>query len=258
MISFDKIVNKMLKKWWKIIFIEDIFEIIDPEFQEKNKNIVSKIIYKLKSQKIIIPIKNGMYVVPKSWDENLNEIDLIEKYYFEFCKKIINKEVWGEYFISGKKALEIHHKNYTIPQKLIVVNRKLNKKIMIWNYQIIFKTITWNKKNLYSALSNFVKNVVVEQINFKVSSLELSLVESALIEDTFEWVSVDLISKTLKKYSKFFDKEIFYKIGKLKYIMAFNRLKELSKNIDIKLYEVFLDIIKQNWWLFIWEGKRGI
>ncbi|MBW7954255.1 hypothetical protein H3C61_00355 [Candidatus Gracilibacteria bacterium] len=258
MISFDKIVNKMLKKGGKIIFLEDIFEIIDPELQERNKSIVSKIIYKLKSQKIIIPIKNGMYVVPKPGDENLNEIDLIEKYYFEFCKKIINKEVGSEYFISGKKSLEIHHKNYTIPQKLIVVNRKINKRILIGNYQIIFKTITGNKKNLYSQLSNFTKTTQIEGINFKISSLELSLIESALIEDTFEGIPIDLLSKTLKKYSKFFDKDLFYKIGKFKYIMAFNRLKELSKNIDKNLYEVFLDIIKQNGGLFIGEGKRGI
>lgn len=31
MLSFDKIVNKMLKNCWKIYFKEDIFEIIDPE-----------------------------------------------------------------------------------------------------------------------------------------------------------------------------------------------------------------------------------
>jgi hypothetical protein len=38
--------------------------------------------------------------------------------------------------------------------------------------------------------------------------------------------------------------------------MSFNRLKEISKNLDKDLYNVFLDIIKKNWWLFIWEGLR--
>lgn len=258
MISFDKIVNKLLKKWWKIIFLTDIFEMIDPEKKEINKSFVSKIIYKLKSQNIIKPLKNGMYVITSKEDEKLNELDLIEKYYFEFSKKIISKEVWSEYFISWKKALEIHHKNYAIPQKLLVINRKINKKIMIWDYQIIFKTITWDKKNLYAKLSHFTKTILIENINFKISCLELALVESALIEDTFEWIPIDLLSKTLKKYEKYFDTEIFYKIWKLKYIMAFNRLKELSKNISPKLYEVFLDIIKQNGGLFIGEGKRGM
>jgi hypothetical protein len=40
--------------------------------------------------------------------------------------------------------------------------------------------------------------------------------------------------------------------------MSFNRLKEISKNIDKNLYDVFLDIIKKNGWLFIWEGLRKI
>jgi hypothetical protein len=39
--------------------------------------------------------------------------------------------------------------------------------------------------------------------------------------------------------------------------MSVNRLKEISKNIDKNLYLIFLDIIKKNWWLFIWEGLRG-
>jgi hypothetical protein len=59
-------------------------------------------------------------------------------------------------------------------------------------------------------------------------------------------VDLELISKAIKKYSKFFNIDNFYYIGSLKYIIAFNRLKEISKNIDKKLYEVFLDIIKKN------------
>jgi hypothetical protein len=40
--------------------------------------------------------------------------------------------------------------------------------------------------------------------------------------------------------------------------MSFNRLKELSRNINPELSKFFLEIIKKNWWLFIWEGLRGI
>jgi hypothetical protein len=54
------------------------------------------------------------------------------------------------------------------------------------------------------------------------------------------------------------NKDIFYKIWKYKFIMSFNRLKEIAKHIDKPLYEIFLDIIKKNGWLFIWEWLRGI
>ena len=65
------------------------------------------------------------------------------------------------------------------------------------------------------------------------------------------------MTKILKKYKNSFNSEIFYKIWENKYIMSFNRLKELSKKVDEWLYMIFLDIVKINWGLFIWEGLRG-
>ena len=97
----------------------------------------------------------------------------------------------------------------------------------------------------------------IEDIKFKVSNLELSLVESCVLSDINEPLNIKLINKILKKYKNNFGIEIFYKIWEYKYIMSFNRLKELSKKIDEWLYTVFLDIVKRNWWLFIWEWLRG-
>ncbi len=261
MLSFNKIVKKLWKKWWKILLKKDLFEIIDPEKKDKFKSYLDKTIYKLKSQKIIIPIKSGVYIIPDKDDLELNQIDLLDKYYLRLLKKYISFNVWSDYYISWKKALEIHMKDFSIPEKIYIVNSKLNKKIKVWSYEIIFKTISWKTEwktiNLYSKVSKFVTKKEIEWIKFKTSCLELSLVESALISDTFEWLDFSLVNKAIKKYSKIFDKEVFKEIWKFKYIMAFNRLKEISRNIDHKLYRLFLDIIKNNWWLFIGEWLRG-
>jgi hypothetical protein len=40
--------------------------------------------------------------------------------------------------------------------------------------------------------------------------------------------------------------------------MSFNRLKELSRNINPELSIFFLETIKKNGWLFIGEGLRGV
>lgn len=262
MISFDKIVKKMLKKWWNIFLKDDIFEILDPELKKEYETKLNKIIYRLKSEKIIIPIRNWVYLVPEKWDENLKEIDLIEKYFFKLLKKYITENCSSDYYISWKKSLEFHLKNFAVPEKIYVVNRNIEKKILIWNYEVIFKKVSSKlndrKINLYSKLSKMVTTLNIEWINFKVSNLELALVENALVIDTLEWVDVNLLNKTIKKYSKYFVKENFYYIWELKFVMAFNRLKELSKNIDNELYLVFLDIIKKNGWLFIGEGLRKI
>lgn len=262
MYNFNKIVNKLSKKWWKIIFKEDIFELIDPEKKPEYEDQVNKVVYKLKSLWVIKNIRNGVYLIPLKEDNELNEIDLIEKYYFQFVKKYITHHVGSEYFISWVKALEMHLKDFSIPEKLIVVNRNLDKKVFLWNYQIIFKTVSWSKEkkwyNLYTKLSQFTKGIDVDDVYLKISNLELALVESALISDSTLWVDISILVKTIKKYSKFFQHETFYAIGELKYIMAFNRLKEISKTLDQKLYLVFLDIIKKNGWLFIGEWLRKI
>lgn len=262
MISFNKIVNKLWNKCGKVIFKNDIFELIDPELKKENNTLINKTIYRLKSEWIIIPVRNWVYIVPLKEDLHLNEVDLIEKYYYSLLKKYISSTTQSTYYISWEKALELNMKNFEIKDKIVVINRSVNKKVKIWNYTIIFKTIVWienNKKlNLYSKLSRFTHNIVYNDIQFRVANLELSLVESGLINDNENGLNISLLTKAIKKYAWVLNHDTFREIAKFKYIMSFNRLKELSRNIDKDLSALFLDIIKQNWWLFIWEGLRGV
>jgi len=264
MLSFDKIVNRLLSKSWKVFFKEDIFDIIDPEKKDKYKSYLNKVIYRLKSEELIISIKAGVYVVPSNEDSMLNKVDLLDKYYMSLLKKYIIYYVWSSYYISWNKSLEFHNKDFSIPEKIFIVTRDLNKKLKVWDYEIIFKTISWktiksnNKKiNLYSKLEQFVVKKEIEWNEFKISCLELSLLESSLISDTLSWLDFNLLNKTIKKYSWVLRTEIFYELWEYKFIMSFNRLKEISKNINKDLYLVFLDIIKKNGWMFIWEWVRG-
>lgn len=251
----------MLKKWWNVIFKDDIFEIIDPERKEKYNNILDKTIYKLRANNIIISLKAWVYIVPSEEDKKMNKIDLVDKYYLKLLKRYISYYVSNDYYISWKKALEFNMKNFEIPEKVFIVNRSLNKKIKVGNYEIVFKTISWRleekKINLYTKLSNFIINKEIDWLSFKISCLELSLVETALVNDVEGWIPLELLIRTIKKYSKVMDEKIFYEIGKFKFVMSFNRLKEISKTIDKNLYNVFLDIIKKNGWLFIGEWLRG-
>lgn len=251
----------MLKNWWKILFKEDIFDLIDPEKKPEYKTILDKIIYRLKAENYIISIKAWVYIVPTSDDLKLNEVDLIDKYYLKLLKKYITYNVWSDYFISWDKSLSIHMKDFSIVEKIFITTRNLNKKIKIANYEIIFKTISWKHDsktiNLYSKFSLFTETKNIDWLDFKVSNLELSLIESALLNNLNEGLNITLLTKAIKKYSKVFNREVFYEIWKYKYIMSFNRLKEISKTIDKWLYEVFLDVIKKNGALFIGEWLRG-
>lgn len=263
MLDFNKIVQRLWTKCWKVIFKDDIFELIDPEKKAIYSTKVDKIIYKLKAMWVIINLRAWVYIIPEQEDKDLNKIDLIDKYYLKLLKKYIIYYVWSSYYITGRKSLEFHMKNFEIPEKIFIVNRNLNKKIKIWNLEIIFKTISWTdslwkKINLFTKMHDFTTLKRIESIDFKLSCLELSLVEASLVNDIDLWVPVELLNKAIKKYGEVMDKEVFYKIWQYKFVMAFNRLKEIAKHIDKELYEVFLDIIKKNWWLFIWEWLRWI
>lgn len=262
MISFNNIVKKVLKKWWKILWKKDIYEIIDPERNPKVQKKVDMVIYRMKAQQIILPLKSGVYIIPTDEDKNLNQIDLMEKYYLGLVKRYIRYYVWNQYFLSWKKSLEIHMKDFSIPEKLVIITRNLEKKIKVWNYEIIFKTISgkseWKKINLFSRLYSMSVKRNVEWIEFKVAWLEHALLETTLMQENYEWISLTLLVKTIKKYGRILNYETLREIWKYKYIMSFNRIKEISKPIDTQLSELCLDIIKQNWGLFIGEGLRGI
>ncbi len=260
--DFNKIVKYLWKKWWKILFKKDIFEIVDPEHKKEYTSFVNKLIYRLKSQWCIISLKSGVYIVPDSQDMKLNSVDLIEKYYMKLLKKYITHFVWSQYYISGIKSLELHMKDYSIPEKIYVINKELNKKIFVWNYEIHFKTLTWKYQwksiPLYRKFSRFTREIIYDDITLKISCLELALLESALVSDSYEGINVGLLVKAIKKYKTVLDHDTFREIGKYKYNMSCNRLKEISRTLDTSLYHLFLEIIKQNGGCFVGEGLRGI
>ncbi|MCH2189212.1 hypothetical protein MK079_05300, partial [Candidatus Gracilibacteria bacterium] len=194
-------------------------------------------------------------------DKQMNAIDLLEKYYMQLLKRYIIDQVGSEYFISGKKALQIHMRDLSIAEKIFVITRNTNKKIKIGNYEIIFKTISGNiegkKINLYNKLTSYIVQKDIDGIQLKISGLELSLLESALISDVYDGFDMGLLNQVLKKYGSVLNHDIFYELGKYKFAMSLNRLKELSKGAYPELSEVFLDVIKKNGGLFIGEGLRG-
>jgi hypothetical protein len=260
--DFNKIVNKLWKKWWKVVFKKDIYEIIDPECKSEYQHTADKVIYNLRSREVLISLKAGVYIVPEKWDASLNKVDLWEKYFLQLLKKYIIEHCGSLYYISWNKSLEVHMKDFSIPDKIYIINRSINKKIKIWKKEIIFKTLSWNneerKINLYSKFSHYIKIIRIDGIDFKFSGLELSLIESALVSDNQQGINLSLLIKAIKKYKTVFDYDIFYEVGKYKYNMAFNRLKEISRTIDTPLYQVCLEVIKRNGGCFVWEWLRGI
>ncbi|MDR3151010.1 MAG: hypothetical protein LBU14_05555 [Candidatus Peribacteria bacterium] len=82
---------------------------------------------------------------------------------------------------------------------------------------------------MYTKFSTYIEHKSIFNTEFKVSNLELSLVEACVLNDINENLDISLLTKTLKKYRSVLNNSIFYEIAKYKYIMSFNRLKTLTK-----------------------------
>lgn len=259
MITFNKIVNKLCKMESKVLSIFDIWCFINPDFSPTNNQKwkeIYKLIYRLKACNIIIPIKNSLYFVNNK--KNYREIDLIDKYYWSILKKLISQYTYWDYYIWCNKALELHLKDYSLPNQVIVYTKDIQKTIKIAkNYTLLFKTIkSWKKhenKNIFNKLILYTKNIEIDGIKFRISNEELSVLDALLVRNNKSKLNNYLIEKFLKKYSRFLSREIMWKLVSLKYITSINRLKKTANKFDEKdLYDKCLDIIKvEGWGCFI-------
>lgn len=248
MIHFDKIVKKLINSSEDIFSLNDIWSIIDPDFSKWKSTystLIYKTIYRLKSNKIIISIKNWLYVINR-W-QNFN----IDDYYWQIALKIIKSETQWDYFISSSKALEFHLKDYSIQNKLIVYTKYIQKTIIISpDFKIYFKTfsIPTLKNYSYSKLINEnTSKITYNSLIFKISNLELSLLDS-LIESHNNKINAYIIEKFLKKYKSLLNRDILGNLVKIKYITSINRLRSISQELHYEdLYLKCLDIIKVEW-----------
>lgn len=103
--DFNKIVKKLSRKPGIAIDLEDIAEYVDPGFArgEAGKRDTYKTAYRLKSEGVLLPIRNGLYLVrPETAPSNsaqLDEIRFVEDAYWKIVKKIISKHCGAAYFI---------------------------------------------------------------------------------------------------------------------------------------------------------------
>lgn len=249
MISFDKIVKKLLINKGSIINIIDIWSIIDPDYKNWNSKysaLIYKTIYRLKSLKIISPLKNWLYLI---W---LIDAFLIDDYYWKIVKKIIISETWWQYFIWWQKSLELLMKDFSLQSELIVYTKDIRKIVSIdSDHKIIFKIFNnFNKKKILTFNTFFKKFIIkskIEWTDFNICSIELALLDYLHHNKTYFENNILLI-KFINKFNKMFNDSNFNKLVQLKYISSINKLRFFAKSNWITfIYNIALNTIKTSW-----------
>lgn len=255
MITFEKIVHKLWKMEWEIITYKDIWLIIDPDFLKNNqkyKDKVYKIIYRLKSNQIIHPIRNSLYYICNK--KEVKEVDIIDSFYWKIVKKIIQENTMWDYIIWWNKSLELYLKDFSIQNQLIVYTKDIEKIITISkDHKIIFKNIKWWQKNKkldnFTFLKKFIKKIQIDSIQFNICNEELAILDTLLIRNNQSKINNYLIDKFLTKFSNYLDRDIMWLLVSYRYITSINRLRVITQQKKNSwLYEKCLDIIKKEWW----------
>lgn len=101
--DMHKIVKKMSRRGTKIFDLDDLSDYADPGFSkgEAGKSATYKLAYRLKSQGLVVQIKNGLYLFLDS-TIGIGDFDMIravEDSYWKIAKKLITKNCGTNYVL---------------------------------------------------------------------------------------------------------------------------------------------------------------
>ena len=245
------IVKKLLKNKWKIITIEQLKKIFQD--LEADKTFYKKIFY-LKNRWYLISIKKDLFFV-KEPETEIDEEEVIEKFYWKILKQHLKENFWNKYFIGGIKALEIWNNNFDIPEKLIIINPYKRSTQTLLKEKKVFNT-TYKIKNLdldksFRYFKKQTTSIDIDGKKFNVANYELSLLESlyspTMLEEKYV---IELIKKNIRKNAKRINPEIFeyfLKVGK--YGSACKKLYEISLWINPSFADKLKQILLKRYWL---------
>lgn len=241
----DIFVKKLNEKMWKLLLRSDLVEIWTLAWGSKSRSAYG--IGKAKNQGIIHSIGTGIFIVEESKKPDFDEI------YWQIIALLIREYSPSGAIIAHEKSMELHLRNYEIPEKLVLYTRDTDKRIPIGWYQVEFRTLkTWEKtgvKNMYHILKNMSEEIMIDGVKLRHLSLEASLLDVGSLRHHETGIAESLILRFLAKYATKLSREVLGELVNYRYIRAINRIRALTKTHGYeKLYEDSLDIIRREWW----------
>ncbi len=181
---FNNVVKKILKKKNKKVSADKIKKIVENILDSNyNNSKAYKIIYYLKNRGYLISLKKDIFFV-KDPNNEINEEDLVEKYYWDILKKHCKESLWNERYIWGIKALQLNINDFSIPEDTQIINpTKQSKEVILSGKYVNFKKYKNWKENIFKKLKKHTNKTKIWKNIFYYSSIELALLESLYSPD---------------------------------------------------------------------------
>jgi len=247
-------VKKLLKNKNKILTISQIKDIYADIYEKTPDAKLYKLIYQLKNKGYILSLKKDLFYI-KKMEDDLTVDEIIEKNYWKYLKKYLKNQFWNNYFIWGLKSLEIWNNNFSVPDKIIIINpyKRSNevlfkeKNIFLVNYSIK----GFDNEKSFKFFKKQTTKLYIDSKSFNVANYELALLES-LYSMPFEEEKyiIELVKKNIRKNWKKINLEVFeYFLKYWKYGSSVKKIYELALWIRPDFAEKIKSILKKWYWL---------
>lgn len=237
--DFDKIVQKMRKKWQKLWSLADIDGYREGKGGDVKKGSAYKLIHRLVSCGVLISIRKGMYLWNKG--EKLDP----EDFYWPLLKKVIAENYLGQGIIIGSKALAFGLRDFSLPETILIAVPKDGWRLAILgDYTMVAQVIRAEKKSLYPLIKKYATRIGIEDVQIMITAPEHALLEALTTRTGIDITDTALIERWLKKNGPTLREEVFAEFIPYRYISATNRLKYLATDLGMMwLYEMMVRLI---------------
>lgn len=254
---FNIFVEKLLKKKWKLLSMEQIEKMsIDSMWEQYSRPKGYKLIHLAKNRDILVSLKKDLFyvrseitndLVSKISEEEL-ENQIIEKRYWQILHDHIKKYMDWNGLITGADALNLMLNNYEIPDTITIIsNDKQCVQTVIWNKKVAIKKVYNGKDSLFKLLKKSAQKIQVRNKSFFTTSLSISLLEALYATGEDSPVTIELCKRVLRRQRKQLDRdEIVFFLRKWKYHTSMNKLYKIARGIDEKYAQHIMEIIKKH------------
>lgn len=243
---FNKFVEKILKKRWKILYSKDIEKIISQLMWETYTRTKGyKLVHQANMKWHLIILKKDLYYIPHTGEE-IN--DIVQKRYWDVLHTHIKEYLNGKGLITWLTALQLLLQNFEIPDMISLLStNKQCQEVIIRDKLTAIKKMNTGWQSLFTTLKKTARKTTIRKKTFFTTSLTVSLLEIFYANTDGDSTINELGKKILRKYRKQIDwDEAIMLLRKGKYHTSINKLYHLSRAIDDSYANHIMDIIKKH------------
>jgi hypothetical protein len=239
---YDIFVKKLEGYMWKTLLRSDLFKLWQNAGWSKVR--FPYALGKAKNQEKLMVLSGGILRVG---DSLCLEID---DDYWDILDLLIREHAPSGAIIAHEKSLELHMRNFEIPDTVVLYTRDVSKRIEIGPYQFHFRTLQSGEKskgkNMFRIFEKSSVAIRVWNHTFHTLWIDASMLDVASIKKHQTWISEDILLRFIKKYEKSYSRILLGELVSYRYIRAINRIRTIAKEHGFEtLYRMTLDIIKK-------------